>query len=30
MTANELKGKFTIEFEKEEGMDAGGLLREWF
>lgn len=32
MTRNktELKGKLHIQFEGEEGEDAGGLTREWF
>jgi len=28
--ASEMKGKFSIEFAGEEGMDAGGVSREWF
>ena len=28
--ANELKGKLNIEFVGEEGIDAGGLIKEWF
>lgn len=28
--ASEMKGKFSIEFVNEEGMDAGGVSREWF
>ncbi len=28
--ANELFGKLHIEFSGEEGMDAGGVSREWF
>jgi len=30
LTVSELRGKFTIEFVNEEGVDAGGILREWF
>ncbi|EAS00266.2 HECT domain ubiquitin transferase (macronuclear) [Tetrahymena thermophila SB210] len=30
MKPEELKHKFIIEFDQEEGIDAGGLLREWF
>ncbi|EGR34689.1 ubiquitin hect domain family protein, partial [Ichthyophthirius multifiliis] len=30
LKSEELKHKFVIEFEGEEGIDAGGLLREWF
>lgn len=26
----ELKGKLHVEFEGEEGVDAGGVTREWF
>jgi len=29
MSLNELKGRFRIQFEEEEGMDAGGLSKEW-
>lgn len=25
-----MKGKLRIEFQGEEGMDVGGLTREWF
>eukprot|EP00828_Plagiopyla_frontata_P016612 TRINITY_DN2178_c0_g1_i2.p1 TRINITY_DN2178_c0_g1~~TRINITY_DN2178_c0_g1_i2.p1 ORF type:complete len:678 (+),score=133.34 TRINITY_DN2178_c0_g1_i2:1511-3544(+) len=28
--ATEMKGKLKIEFQGEEGMDVGGLTREWF
>ena len=28
--SNDLKGKLNIEFLGEEGLDAGGLIREWF
>jgi hypothetical protein len=30
LKGEELRGKLRIEFEGEEGMDAGGLTREWF
>ena len=30
MKPEELKQKFIIEFDGEEGIDAGGLIREWF
>lgn len=30
MKADELKRKLAVEFSGEEGMDAGGLTREWF
>jgi len=30
LMASEMKGKFSIEFAGEEGMDAGGVSREWF
>ena len=26
----ELKGKLHVEFDGEEGVDAGGVTREWF
>ncbi|CAD7923675.1 unnamed protein product [Amoebophrya sp. A120] len=29
-TADEMKGKVAITFQGEEGMDAGGLTREWY
>lgn len=29
-TADELKGKLYINFHEEEGIDAGGLTREWY
>eukprot|EP00392_Amoebophrya_sp_AT5.2_P009191 g9219.t1 len=29
-TAEEMKGKVSIQFTGEEGMDAGGLTREWY
>ena len=28
--AEDLKGKLTVEFVGEEGIDAGGLVKEWF
>ncbi|EGR28213.1 ubiquitin hect domain family protein [Ichthyophthirius multifiliis] len=30
LTPEELKGRLKIEFQDEEGIDAGGLIREWF
>jgi len=30
LNVNELKGKISVEFTGEEGMDAGGLTREWY
>lgn len=30
LKGDDIKGKLRIEFEGEEGMDAGGLTREWF
>ncbi|CAI9116114.1 OLC1v1017183C2 [Oldenlandia corymbosa var. corymbosa] len=29
-TAQELKGRLTVHFQGEEGIDAGGLTREWY
>ncbi|KAL3504968.1 hypothetical protein ACH5RR_034809 [Cinchona calisaya] len=29
-TAEELKGRLTVHFQGEEGIDAGGLTREWY
>eukprot|EP01113_Clastostelium_recurvatum_P048440 TRINITY_DN881_c0_g1_i1.p1 TRINITY_DN881_c0_g1~~TRINITY_DN881_c0_g1_i1.p1 ORF type:complete len:3939 (-),score=1134.74 TRINITY_DN881_c0_g1_i1:193-12009(-) len=29
-SADELRGRLTVQFAGEEGIDAGGLLREWF
>lgn len=29
-SGNELKGKLVVRFQNEEGLDAGGLTREWF
>jgi E3 ubiquitin-protein ligase HUWE1 len=29
-TPNELKGRLTVQFQGEEGIDAGGLTREWY
>lgn len=26
----DLKGKLTVEFDGEEGIDQGGVTREWF
>lgn len=28
--SDDLKGKLNIEFAGEEGLDAGGLIREWY
>jgi len=30
LKAEEVKGKFTIEFKGEPGVDATGLSKEWF
>ena len=30
LTASEMKAKFSIVFDDEEGIDAGGVQREWF
>lgn len=27
---NDWKGNFVVEFEGEEGIDEGGLLKEWY
>lgn len=29
-TAGEMKGRLTVQFQGEAGVDAGGLTREWF
>ena len=29
-SSNEMKGKVSVQFTGEEGVDAGGLVREWF
>ncbi|MCO5577300.1 hypothetical protein L7F22_031127 [Adiantum nelumboides] len=29
-TSDELKGRLTVQFQGEEGIDAGGLTREWY
>jgi E3 ubiquitin-protein ligase HUWE1 len=29
-TPDELKGRLTVQFQGEEGIDAGGLTREWY
>ncbi|KAJ7557451.1 hypothetical protein O6H91_05G127400 [Diphasiastrum complanatum] len=29
-TTDELKGRLTVQFQGEDGIDAGGLTREWF
>ncbi|GAB2292986.1 hypothetical protein Dimus_027209 [Dionaea muscipula] len=29
-SSNELKGRLTVQFQGEEGIDAGGLTREWY
>jgi len=30
MTADQWKGKMGVEFTEEQGVDEGGLTREWF
>ena len=29
-TAGEMRGRISVQFQGEEGIDAGGLTREWF
>jgi E3 ubiquitin-protein ligase HUWE1 len=28
--ADELRGRLTVQFQGEEGIDAGGVTREWY